>query len=231
MREYPVTYHDKNGTEKTSIKSDGSNLYMTLRGIDFEGTDFEMLTGDIDETKFDYEKFADGSGDLTNFKLSITMPISLFDSQTKKSFTAPLTAHIEVGETITVHGLESAINSLTLTTSFGEFSFEKQLEWFEDALLIIQKKLPEHIYLKTCLSCKYSNYSPYGNGLFGSIYCFKRVKDQLLELNGKHDLLHLWTEELIKEGKIVDVQETFDCSHHQLPTKDDWYYKSWTKLI
>ncbi|NOQ75240.1 MAG: hypothetical protein GQ574_24725 [Crocinitomix sp.] len=231
MRKYEVIYQDKRSTETTSLKSNGSNMHLTLRGIDFEGLDFEMLTGEIDETKFDYEKFEDGSGALTNFKITIKMPLSLFDISEKKTFTETLTIHIVVGETITIKGLDSAINSLTLSTSFGDFTFTKELEWMEDVLIGIQKQLPDNIYLKTCLSCKYSNYSPYGNGMFGSIYCFKHLKDDLKELNGKHDLLDLWTAERVAEGKIFSVQETFDCSEHQIPSKADWYYKSWSKIV
>ncbi|WP_103070098.1 DUF6304 family protein [Aquimarina sediminis] len=231
MRKYIATYQDKRGTETIDIESDGSDMYFTLRDIEFEGHDFEMLSGEIDETKFDYEKYEDGSGDLTNFKITVNIPIQLFNAQTNKTFTENLTAYIEVGETTTIDGLESEIDCLILTTSFGEFIVKKKLEWMEDALIALQNQLPENIYLKTCLSCKYSNYSPFGNGMFGGIYCFNKIKEQLVELNGKHDLLDIWTKEAMDKGDIFSVQETFDCSEHKLPTEDDWYYKSWTKLI
>lgn len=232
MRRYFATYQDKRGTEDISINSDGSDMFFTLRGIDFEGHDFEMLTAsEIDLTKFDYELFADGTGDLTNFNLSITIPIQLFNAQTNQTFTENLTAHIEVGKTTTIDELDSELNSLILTTSFGEFKVAKKLEWMEDALIVLQSKLPKNIYLKTCLSCKYSNYSPFGNGMFGSIYCFKNVKNKLKSLNDKTDLLDIWTKEAMDTSDIFSVQETFDCSAHQLPTVDDWFYKSWTKTI
>jgi len=231
MRNYLATYQDKIGKENILIKSDGSTMFFTLRNIDFEGHDFEMLTGEIDNTKFEYEKFADGSGDLTNFKIIITFPVLLFNSISNQTFTESLITHIEVGETTTIEGLGSEINRLRLTTSFGEFVIEKKLEWMEDALIAIQNKLPENIYLKTCLCCKYSNYSPFGNGMFGSIYCFKKLKSELKLLNDKTDLFEIWTAEAVDKGDIFSVQETFDCSEHQLPTEDDWYYKSWSKLI
>jgi hypothetical protein len=154
MRKYPATYQDKRGTETTVINSDGSDMFLTLRGIDFEGSDFEMLSGEIDDSKFDYEKYEDGSGDLTNFKMTVEIPIRLFDKATKKTFTEPLTINVEVGETVNIQGLDSVINSLTLATSFGDFTFAKKLEWMEDAMIAIQNQLPENIYLKTCLSCK-----------------------------------------------------------------------------
>lgn len=127
MRKYLATYQDKRGTETIYIKSDGSDMYFNLRNIDFEGPDFDQLTANkIDETKFDYEMFQDGSGDVTNFKLTITIPIQLFNVETDKIFIENLTAHIEVGETTTIKGLDHELNCLTLTTSFGEFKVEKK---------------------------------------------------------------------------------------------------------
>ena len=161
MRKYTATYKDKRGTEEMIIKSDGEDLFFTLREIDFEGSDFEMLTASaIDNTKFDYEMFQDGSGDVTNFKLTVTIPIQLYNVESSQSFFENLIAYIEVGETTTIEGLDSEISCLTLTTSFGEYIGEKKLVWMEDALIALQNQLPANIYLKTCLSCKYSNYSP-----------------------------------------------------------------------
>ena len=87
MRKYLATYQDKRGTEMIEIKSNGSEMFFTLRGIDFDGPDFDQLTANkIDDTKFDYEMFQDGSGDVTNFKLTITIPIQLFNTKTDKIF-------------------------------------------------------------------------------------------------------------------------------------------------
>ncbi len=232
MRKYIATYQDKRGTETVEIKSDGSEMFFTLRNIDFDGPDFDQLTAsEIDNSKFDYEMFQDGSGDITNFKLILTIPIQLFNSETDTIFIENLTARIEVGETTTIKGLDHELSCLTLNASFGEFKIEKKLEWIEDALIGLQNQLPENIYLKTCLSCKYSNYSPYGNGMFGNIYCFKKLKKELKQVKQKHDLLNLWTAEAVEKGDVFSVQETFDCPEHQLPIKTDWYYKDWRKTI
>lgn len=231
MRKYLAKYEDKRGVETTYIKSDGSDMFLTLRGIDFEGSDFDQLTAEkVDKKKFDFELFTDGSGDLTNFKITVTIPVLFYNSQSEETFTENLIAHIEVGETTTIKELDSEINSLNLTSSFGVFKVKKKLEWMEDALVALQNKLPEHIYLKTCLSCKYSNYSPYGNGMFGSIYCFKNIKEQLVTLHDKSDLLDIWTAEAVNKGAMFSVQETFECNEHQLLSEDDWVYKSWTKM-
>jgi len=153
MRNYTTTYQDKRGTEDIIIKSDGSELYTTIRGIELYGPDFDQLTADkIDNTKFDYSIFADGSGDVTNFKISIVIPIQFYNSLSNQTFTENLTANIVVGEYTTIQGLDHELTGLKLSTSFGEFKVEKRLEWMEDALIALQKQLPENIYLKTCLT-------------------------------------------------------------------------------
>ncbi|NQY31367.1 MAG: hypothetical protein HRT69_18115, partial [Flavobacteriaceae bacterium] len=218
--------------ESIHIKSDGSTMYLTLRGIDFEGHDFEALTGEIDDTKFEYEIFKGYTlKHLSNFKLTVTIPILLYNSLSNQTLTENLTVAIEVGETVKIMGLDSEITNLKLSSCFGEFVVEKKLEWMEDALIALQNKLPENIYLKTCLSCKYSNYSPFGNGMFGSIYCFKNIKEAFKKVNSKFDLLDLWTAEAVEKGDVFSVQETFTCAEHQLPTVNDWYYKDWNKPI
>lgn len=232
MRNYKATYQDKRGIEEIVVQSNGTEMFFTLRGIDFNGSDFEGFSAsEIDNTKFDYELFKDGSGDITNFKLTITIPIRLYNAQSNQTFTENLKAHIEVGETTTIKGLDSELTCLTLTTSFGEFVVEKRLEWMEDALIALQNQLPENIYLKTCLSCKFSNYHPVGNGMFGALCCFKNHKKELEQVRDKYDLMELWSEDNIKKQSLFFIQETFDCPEHQLPTTGDWFYKDWRKFI
>jgi len=232
MRSYTATYQDKRGTEAIVIKSDGSQLETTIRGINVDGSDFDQLTADkIDTTKFDYNMFADGAGDITNFQLTIIIPIQFYNSLSNQTFTENLKAHIVVGEHTTIDGLDHELNGLTLKTSFGEFGVAQKLEWMEDALIMLQDQLPENIYLKTCLSCKYSNYHPVGNGMFGSLCCFKNHKEELEQVHDKYDLMDVWSHDKVQNQSLFFIQETFDCPEHQLPTEEDWYYKSWKKLM
>lgn len=232
MHNYPAIYKDKRGTEHIIIQSDGSLLYTTIRNIECYGGDFDQLTANkIDTTKFDYELFADGSGDITNFELTITIPIQFYNSLSNQIFSENLKAHIVVGEGTTIKGLAHELNGLTLNTSFGTFKVEKKLEWMEDALIALQKQLPKNIYLKTCLSCKYSNYHPVGNGMFGAMCCFKNYKKEVEQLTSKYDLMDEWSNERIENKSLFFVQETFSCEEHKLLTNNDWVYKSWTKTI
>lgn len=231
MRKFEATYEDKKGVERITISSDGSDLFFTLRGVDFEGHDFEMLSGEVDTTQFDFDIYSDGSGYLTNFKLEVVIPIQLFNAATNELFSENLTVSVGVGETTEIESLDSELNSLKLCAAFGDFSVVKKLEWMEDALVQLQNQLPSHIYLKTCLSCTYSNYSPYGNSMFGNLHCFKKMKEPLKKVKDKSDLLDLWSNEAMENGNIFSVQETFDCSDHEIVSENDWFYKSWTKTL
>ncbi len=225
MRKYPIRYIDKFGIEETEIISDGSTMHLILRGIEFKGSNFEALEGNVDKSKFQYEMYQDGSGDLTNFRLEITFPVKIYHEN--KIVTEKIKFNIEVGEDLEIKGLESIVNSVELDSSFGIFKSNKKVEWFEDAIIEIQNMLPDKVQIKTCLSCKYSNYHPIGNGMYGSLYCFNKIKSKLSAINDKFDLMDLWTNEAVENKEIFNVQETFDCPNHQFITKHDWTYKDW----
>ena len=232
FREYHAVYRDKRGKEAIIVKSDGSQLHTSIRDISFYGGDFDQLSTEvIDNTKFDYHLFADGSGDLTNFSLNITIPIQVYNSLTNQTFNENLVANIILGEHTTIDGFDHELNGLILNSSFGKFVVEKKLEWMEDALIALQDQWPPNLYLKTCLSCKFSNYHPVGNGMFGAMCCFKNFKAEVEQFKDKTSLMEAWTEERIQDNSLFFVQETFDCSEHQLVSDADWVYKSWTKTI
>ena len=220
MRRYKTIYSDKYGTEKAEIQSDGSEMKITLRGIDFEGTCFEILEGEIDKEKFDYQEYEgnENLGDLINGKFQVEIPIKLIDDG--QEITKTLHAEIQT-EKNDDHGvfLQLQLNETTISNS-------KKFGWFEGALIYIQKQLPENVKIKTCLSCKYSHYSPFGSAMFGSLHCFKKLKERTSEINDKISLFDIW-EIAHNENKLFTVQETFDCEEHEFVGENDWVYKDW----
>lgn len=220
MRKYKTIYSDKYGTEKAEIQSDGSEMKITLRGIDFEGTCFEILEGEIDKEKFDYQEYEGNGnlGDLINCKFQVEIPIKLIDN--KHEFTETVHAEVQTEENDD-HGvfLRLSINKTTISNT-------KKFGWFEGALIDIQKQLPKNVKIKTCLSCKYSHYSPFGSSMFGNLYCFKKLKERTAKVNDKISLFDIW-EIAYKENKLYYVQETFDCEEHEFVEENDWVYKDW----
>lgn len=77
--------------------------------------------------------------------------------------------------------------------------------WFEDELLEIQQQLPAGTYLRACINCQYSDYSPAGHMMFGDMMCLRSVKDAYLRARTKNEL---WPVFKRSDGP---VQETHVC--------------------
>lgn len=60
---YPARYSDKNGVELTSLRNDGTNLVVELRGVLFSGPDFDGLAPDPQSTAGSLKSFALHNGD------------------------------------------------------------------------------------------------------------------------------------------------------------------------
>ena len=76
---------------------------------------------------------------------------------------------------------------------------------FEDELLGIQVQLPEGVFIKACINCLYSDYSPYGHGLFGGMMCFRNLKAEYLKVTIKDEF---WS---VHGRQDRLVQETYLC--------------------
>src|SRR5260370_20639039 len=81
----------------------------------------------------------------------------------------------------------------------------RSADWFEDELLSLQRALPVGMALKTCFTCAYSDYSPYGHGLFGGMACFRSFKAEYSRVQSKDDLFPLL-------DKADRVQEPYLCA-------------------
>jgi len=149
MTIYKAIYTDKFGEENVDISSDGSNMYLTLRGVAFEGTDFEGLSGEIDEIKFQYEYY-EGGADLTNFRITVTFPINIENQQ--KITTEQITFTYTTGDQTGIKGRALNTDTVILDTYFGQFTLTKKVQHCEESLLDIQVKLPKGTDIKACLS-------------------------------------------------------------------------------
>lgn len=65
------------------------------------------------------------------------------------------------------------------------FEAEKPSLDFETSLNQICKKIKDKYILKNCFGCRYSDYSVYGNGNFGTMLCFKKNAEKYLTVNNK----------------------------------------------
>lgn len=220
MKKYKVTYEDKFGTENSAFHSNGSELKIELRGIEFNGNCFEELEGKIDKDKFEYVEFKDEKeiGDLTNCKFNLEIPIHIVQDEVE--ITKPLQTEVQLGES------ENYGITLKLETEKNTISTSRRFGYFEDAIIDIQSQLPQNEEIKCCLSCKFSHYNPAGNVMFGHLFCFRKIKEEANQIKSKDSLFDVW-EIANKEDKVFTVQETFDCKEHEFITNKDWNYSNW----
>lgn len=220
MKKYKSIYNDKFGTENSEFHSNGSELKIELRGIEFTGNCFETLEGKIDKEKFEYVEFKgeEENGDLTNCKFSLDIPLMIVKDGTE--MIKLLQTEVQLGKSEN-HGITLKIHSEEKTISTS-----KRFGYFEDAIIDIQNQLPNDEKIKSCLSCKFSHYSPYGNGMYGYLFCFKKIKEKTNQIENKDSLFDVW-ELADKENKLFSVQETYLCDKHEFITEKDWNYSNW----
>ena len=116
--------------------------------------------------------------------------------------------------------------NLQIKLETNSISTSKRFGYFEDAIIDIQNQLPNDEKIKCCLSCKLSHYNPYGNGMFGYLFCFKKIKEKTNQIEDKDSLFDVW-ELADKKGKVFSVQEIHLCEEHEFITDKDWNYSNW----
>ena len=205
VHSHPARYQGAQGEEQTLIENDGKQLRMVVRGVEFAGTDFDSLEPALDPADLRLASFTLMGGSLCACHLEWVMPLPVIVGQ--ELLEGQLQAYLELGHPRPGNrGIDR--ETLRLCFSFGGASYwskGESLGSFEDGLRDIQQALPEGAYLKACISCAFSDYSPAGNGLFGCLACFRGNKAGYRQVKGKHDLFAIW------DTMTEYVQETYLC--------------------
>jgi hypothetical protein len=115
-----------------------------------------------------------------------------------------LEIHLELGSQKPNGALDRELVSLMLDIRGQTFHSAGTSGWVEDELLSLQATLPIGMYLKACINCSHSDYSPYGHGSFGWMACFRNFKAEYANVRDKHDLFPIL-------DKADLVQETYLC--------------------
>ena len=204
---YPAKYRDKHGEEITSIHNDGKQLTMIVRGVLFTGNDFDLLQATIPLDDPQLETFTLQKGDLADCEIEYDMPITAVTN--KENTLCNLHIHLKLGKPLANGALENEALQLSLEFDGKSYASCGQHGWFEDELVELQKELPEAVYLKCCFNCAFSDYSPAGSSLFGSLACFRDNKQQYLKVESKRDLFQIW------ETMTEWVQETYLCDEFE----------------
>jgi hypothetical protein len=204
---YPAKYSDRMGEELTTITNDGKILSIVLRGIEFRGDDFDALEPPNDADPSVLSSFCIHRNELCSCVIDAEIPVPIVTPHT--STEGILSVHLELGEPAPNGGLDR--EGLSLRLAFGDrvFTSKGRSGYFEDELGDLQKQMPEGTYLRACIICAFSDYSPLGHGLYGALACFRDNKQGYLSIQSKRDLFGVW-------GTMTEyVQETFLCSEFE----------------
>jgi hypothetical protein len=198
---YDGIYSDARGREAIALSNDGATLRVAIRGVEFAGGDFDGLSP------------ADGSTELADFTLhrgelcacsfAFDIPIPMIAEEVE--IAGKLHVELDLGVPAPNGGLDR--EELKISLEYGEHGVASSggSGWFEDELVSIQRQLPKRVFMKACINCLFSDYSPYGHGLFGGMMCFRNIKAEYLQVKSKRDLFAVQG----RQDRLV--QETYLC--------------------
>jgi hypothetical protein len=213
---FTTIYKDKNGQENSYFESDGSVLKIKLRGIQFSGISFDYLkpsSFQLEEAQKLFE-FNDDK-ELTSFKMLVDVPIKV--RHNVNLIDAALNFETTVGESDFPTTKKFSI--VVDNNNFDVINGEEKTLFFESLLIALQKKLPIEYKINTCLFCALSHYSVYGSDKYGTLICYRDLKDEILSINNKSDFVDL------TDNKGFNVQETFYCNAFTKIKAGLWLYK------
>jgi Family of unknown function (DUF6304) len=204
---YPAKYTDVYGSENIVITNDGKTLCAVIRGVEFAGIDFDSLEPPSAATPEQLRMFVLHHSMLCRCRIEcqIPMPINNFE----RIDSGTLDVSILLGKPGGNSGLDREELSITLQYQDRSFSGSGKSGWFEDELNDIQRQLSDGIFMMACINCLYSDYSPFGNGTFGYMMCFRNLKQEYLQVTNKAEF---WD---VHDRFDRFVQETYLCPEFQ----------------
>jgi hypothetical protein len=199
---YDGTYSDARGREVIALLNDGDTLRTTIRDIEFSGPDFDGMTP-VDDS-INLAEFTLHHSELCAclFAFDISIPVIIQGSEVS----GILYVDLELGAPTPNGGIDR--ERLGLSLEYGEHRVGSSggNGYFEDAFAEIARQLPQSVFIKACINCLFSDYSPLGHGLYGGMMCFRNIKAEYLQVKSKRDFFSV----LGRQDRFV--QETYLCS-------------------
>ncbi|MFE4332683.1 MULTISPECIES: DUF6304 family protein [unclassified Streptomyces] len=193
-------YRDRQGSDAVILTTDGQQLRLRTRGVDFEGESFDCLTPVAGTPPAD-DLFALVDGALGDCVLEWDLPLPvLWDGSVHQATLSSLLS------------LRRPDPYLYLELQFGGAAYRSHRAEsdFASALATIQRALPPDVRLQTCIACAFSDYFPTpGRGLSGGLACFRGAKDAYRGAAGEGDVMDLW------DRRTGFVQEIWSCREYE----------------
>ncbi|MDE5620291.1 MAG: hypothetical protein K2I80_07200, partial [Ruminococcus sp.] len=164
---------------------------------------------------------------LQRYALDVEIPVNVVRKTDKTEITGIINISFQLVEHDTnkhqgiimcngkmVYFDDTIVRNFSLCVDDKCYSSENNTLDFEVALSDICRKMKRDYYIKSCFTCQYSEYSPYGQDDFGTMICYRECKENCLKVNSKNDYFRYLDNE-----NFTQRQETFLCSEYDLRNK------------
>lgn len=209
---YPTVYTDEIGSERTVIYNNGKTLALHLRKVRFIGYEFDSLEPVENISKENLTKFTLFHNFLCDCTIECIIPLIISRDIDEDTF-GTLKMRLVLGKPDDRNALDKEDLYLSLFHKGKSYETEANLGDFENGLLSLNECLPKPLYIKSCITCQYSDYSPYGMGMFGTLACFREIKEKYLELGKdgdiKREVLCLW-DQMTEYVQEIHLCEEYD---------------------
>jgi Family of unknown function (DUF6304) len=216
MVSWPGRYRDRHGSEQITIDNDGRLLTTTIRGVHFAGQDFDCLEPECGSFGVD-TSFSLSDGCLCACELEWDIPVPVVAAGVQIDGVLRCALVLGAPRPSPPGGIDTEELTIALHTANAVYGTGRPFGFFEFALDDIHRQLPAETYLKACITCAWSDYSPGGGGLFMGLACFRDVKDGYRAVRGKRDIFALWS------SRTGYVQETHLCPEYERRVGDVGY--------
>lgn len=207
LQRWPGRYTDRHGTEEIVFESDGrDSIRTTIRGVLFESDSMDDLGALAGEPPKEPFPFFDGALCSCLLEWEVPLPVEVEGAGTRPGV---LHCALRLGDPAGPKlGLDAEALTAVLRLDGREYRTTRDHDDFETALRDIQRGLPPGARIRACISCAWSDYSPFGNGLMAGLACFRDVKDRYRLVEGKrgpNNIFDIWGD------RTEFVQETWLC--------------------
>jgi hypothetical protein len=193
------------------IHNDFDRLSFEIGGFQFEGAsfdDFELKDAQIySEEELSLFTLNKSCNELCNCRFEIMIPMIVMRKPSEKAQEIDLEMTLDLGKPAQNGGIEN--EELSLSINLGNQTFVGTANFFEDAFNKILKKMDSDYGMKNCFGCQFSDYSVYGQGLFGSMLCFRNQKESYSAVQSKEEYMNLQVHQAV-------VQEIYCCTEFEL---------------
>lgn len=208
-------YRDRNGSEPITIDNDGRLLTLRVRGVELAGADFDGLepVGDGAVAGVPFEL---SGGSLCSCVIEWEIPLQAVAAGAEVD--CVLHCRLVLGDAAgPAGGVDAEELTVALHAAGSVYATGRSHGFFETALEDVHRLLPADSYVKACIACAWSDYSPGGQPLFGGLACFRGVKDAYRGVKTKRDIFAIWSD------RTAFVQETYLCDEFERRGSDAGY--------